>query len=211
MPDAGQAAVYVVGRGPEQTSEDYFPLLLANAVLGGGSSGRLFEEIRTNRGLSYGSYSGLGSLQEAPLLQASAQTANETVDEVAAVMLEQFARMGTEPLDDDLLDRRRLYLTGGYGRSLETSSGYAGRLATLLTLGADPAEITQYDSKVNAVTSQQASAAAAQYFAPDDVTLVVVGNASAFIDDLRGIRPDVEVIPVDQLDLFNPQAPQNGG
>ncbi|WP_340588817.1 pitrilysin family protein [Erythrobacter alti] len=207
MPDAGQAAVYVTGRGPTSTSEHYFPLLLANAVLGGGSSGRLFEEIRTNRGLSYGSYSGLGLLREDPLLQASAQTANETVDEVAAVMLEQFGRIGTEPLDDSLLDRRRLYLTGGYNRSLETSSGYAGRLASLLTLGIDPAEITQYASRIDAVTSEQASAAAARYFAPDDVTLVVVGDAAAFIDDLRAIRPNIEVIPADQLDLFDPQVP----
>ena len=211
MPDAGQAAVFVVGRGPEQTAADYYPLVLANSVLGGGSNGRLFEEIRTNRGLSYGSYSGLGSLQDDPLLQASAQTANETVDEVVAVMLEQFARMGTEPLDDDLLDRRRLFLTGGYGRGLETSSGYAGTLATLLTLGVDPAEIAQYDAKIAAVTSAQATAAAAQYFDPDAVTVVVVGNAAAFVDDLRTLRDNVEVIPVDQLDLFNPRAPQNGG
>ena len=210
LPDAGQAAVYLAGRGPALDNDDYFPLLLANAVLGGGSSGRLFEEIRTNRALSYGSYSSLGSLMEDPLLQASAQTANETVDEVAQVMLDQFARIGTEPLEDSLLDRRRLYLTGGFSRGLETSSGYAGRLATLLTLGVDPAEITRYAANLDAVTSAQATAAAAEYFAPEDVTLVVVGNASAFIDDLRALRPDVEVIPASDLDFTNPQAPASG-
>ncbi|RJY10377.1 M16 family metallopeptidase [Aurantiacibacter aquimixticola] len=211
MPDAGQAAVYLVGRGPERASTDYFPLLLANAVLGGGSSGRLFEEIRTNRGLSYGSYSGLGSLLEDPLLQASAQTANETVDEVVQVMLDQYARIGSEPLSDELIDRRRLYLDGSYTRSLETSSGFAGIVTDLLTLGVDPAEISSYTQSLQAVTGEQSLAAAARYFAPEDTNIVIVGNAAAFIDDLRAIRSDVEVIPADAIDLFDPRAPEMGG
>ncbi|RIV85841.1 M16 family metallopeptidase [Aurantiacibacter zhengii] len=211
MPDAGQAAVYVVGRGPVRGSADYFPLELANAVLGGGSSGRLFQEIRNNRGLSYGSYSGSASLLEDPYIQAATQTANETVDEVVQVMLDEFDRIGSEPLDDDLLEKRRLYLTGGYSRGLESSSGYASILSNLLTLGIDPAEIARYGENLDAVTAEQASAAADRYFDPDNATVIVVGNASAFIDDLRAIRADVEVIPLDELDLTNPQVPAMGG
>ncbi|APE27928.1 M16 family metallopeptidase [Aurantiacibacter gangjinensis] len=210
MPDAGQAAVYLVGRAPEVTDDAYYPLVLANAVLGGGSSGRLFEEIRTNRALSYGSYSGIAALAESPFLQASAQTANETVDEVVEVMLNEFERIGSEPLADELLDRRRLYLTGGYERSLESSSGYAGQLANLLTLGVDPSEIGNYADYVNAVTAEQASAAAARYFDPDAATLIVVGNADAFVQELRELRDDVEVIPADQLDLDTGRARMGG-
>ncbi|WP_120077659.1 M16 family metallopeptidase [Aurantiacibacter odishensis] len=211
MPDAGQAAVLLAGRGPERTSEGYFPLLLANAVLGGGSSGRLFEEIRTNRGLSYGAYSGLGSLREDPVLQASSQTANETVPEVVEVMLNEFARIGTEPLSDDLLDRRRLYLQGGYARSLESSSGFNGIVADLLTLGLDPSEVSRYAESLETVDAAAASAAAGQYFDPANISVIVVGNASAFIDELRAVRPNVEVIPASELDLFDPQAPVMGG
>ena len=211
MPDAGQAAVYLVGRGPERDSEAYFPLELANAVLGGGSSGRLFEEIRTNRGLSYGAYSGLGSLRDDPLLRASSQTANETVPEVVEVMLGEFDRIGTEPLTDDLLARRRLYLAGGYARSLETSSGFNGIVADLLTLGVDPEEVANYAAGLEGVSADAATQAAATYFDPDNISVIVVGNADAFVDDLRAIRPNVEVIPADSLDLANPQAPHMGG
>ena len=211
MPDAGQAAVRLVGRGPERASEAYFPLLLANAVLGGGSSGRLFEEIRTKRALSYGAYSGLGSLREDPLLQASSQTANETVPQVVEVMLAEFDRIGEEPLTDDLLDRRRLYLQGGYARSLETSSGFNGIIAELLTLGVEPEEVARYAENLETVDTTTASQAAATYFDPDQVSVIIVGNADAFIDELRAIRPDVEVIPADQLDLFDPQVPAMGG
>ncbi|MEL1251339.1 M16 family metallopeptidase [Aurantiacibacter gilvus] len=211
MPDAGQAAVLLAGRGPERGTDDYFPLVLANAVLGGGSSGRLFEEVRNNRGLSYGAYSGLGSLRDDPVLQASSQTANETVDEVVDVMLTEFARLGEEPFDEDLLARRRLYLSGGYARGLETSSGFNGTVADLLTLEIDPAEVARYSEHLDAVTAAQASEAAATYFDPSEVTVVVVGNASAFIEELRALRPNVEVIPASELDLFDPQVPANGG
>lgn len=210
MPDAGQAAVFLAGRGPERTSEEYFPLLLANAVLGGGSSGRLFEEIRTNRALAYGSYSSLATLVDDPFLQAVTQTANETVAEVVQVKLDQFERIGSEPLSDELLERRRLYLQGGYERSLESSSGYGGILSSLLTLGIDPAEITTYADNLNAVTADQASAAADRYFDPASTSIIVVGNAAEFIDDLREIRPDVEVIPASELDL-NTAGPAMGG
>ncbi len=207
MPEAGQAAVYMLGRGPAQSEGTYFPLVLANAVLGGGSSGRLFEEIRTNRALSYGSYSGLSSLREDPLLQASAQTANETVDEVVAVMLEQYERIGSEPFSEQLLDRRRLYLTGGNSRSLESTVGYNNQVANLIALGIDPAEIGNYAANINAVTADEASAAADRYFDPDNTSIVIVGNASAFIEELRELRANVEVIPAEGLDLTNPQVP----
>ena len=211
MPDAGQAAVYLVGRGPNLSDGDYFPLELANAVLGGGSSGRLFDEIRTQRALSYGSYSGISDLADGSLVSASTQTANETVGEVLEVMLNQFERIGTEPLDDDLLDRRRLYLTGGYGRTLESSSGYGAVLASLLTQGVDPSEIARYDERVNAVTSAQATEAAARYFDPDATSVVVVGNADAFIDELRALRDDVEIISASEIDLNDPRGTQSGG
>ena len=62
LPGAGQAAVLAAVRAVDRVGDpDYYPLLLANAVLGVGSNGRLFEEVRTKRGLSYGAYSGFPS------------------------------------------------------------------------------------------------------------------------------------------------------
>ena len=203
LPEAGQAAVYLGGRGPARGSAEFFPLELANSVLGGGSTGRLFEEIRNKRALSYGSYSSLGSLADDPLLVASAQTANETVPEVVRIMLGEFARMGGEPLEEELLARRRAYLAGGYARGLESSSGYASALVDLLAQGVDLAQAATYADSLDAVSAGEASAAAARYFDPDGISLVVVGNAEAFIDELRAIRPDVEVIPAEGIGLLS--------
>ena len=57
--------------------------VLANSVLGGTSTGRLFEEIRTKRALSYGAYSSLAAQRDEGTIVASAQTKNESAAEVA--------------------------------------------------------------------------------------------------------------------------------
>lgn len=201
MPDAGQAAVVLAARGPARSHADAYALDLANAVLGVGSNGRLFEEIRTRRSLSYGAYSSIGATAFDPPITASAQTANATADEVAAVMLVQFARLAGEPLDDDTVARRRLLLAGARGRALETGAGYGATMLDLLAQGIDPAEVSRYAERLDAASAAAASAAGARWFDPSRVSLLIVGNAAEFIDDLRMFRPDVEVIPASELDL----------
>lgn len=201
MPEAGQAAVLAAVRAIPRNDERYYALELSNAVLGGGSSGRLFEEIRTKRSLSYGAYSGFADRSDDSVLSASAQTKNETADEVAQIFLDEFARLGTEPLDQELLDKRRLYLGGNYARSLESSAGFNGIVAGLMQQGLEPAEAARYAERLAQVTPQDASSAAQDLVDPDKATIVIVGNAAEFVDDLRAIRPDVEVIPAEELDL----------
>ena len=63
----------------------------------------------------------------------------------------------------------------------------------LLAQGIDPAEVSRYPEQLDAASAAEASAAG--------TSLLIVGNAAEFIDDLRAIRPDVEVIPASELDL----------
>ena len=197
MPDAGQAAVYAGLRAPSRTDGDYYALEIANAILGGGSSGRLFEEVRTKRSISYGAGSGLITDR----LVASSQTQNATAEEVVQVFLDEFDRLGSEAVADDLLNRRRLYLGGNYARSLETSGGFNAIVANLILDGLEPAEAARYADRLQAVSPEAAAKAAADYVTADKASIIVVGNAAEFLDDLRAIRPDVEVIPAASLDL----------
>jgi zinc protease len=201
MPEAGQAAVIAGLRAPARQSADYFPLSLANAVLGSGSNGRLFEEVRTKRGLSYGAYSGFGDRADDSVLTASAQTKNETADEVAQVILGEFARLGTEPADADALQKRRLFIGASYERALETSSGFNGIVAGLMLQGIEPGEAGRIAERLAAVSPEAAAEVAQRLVTPEQASLIVVGNAAAFIDDLRAIRPNVEVISATELDL----------
>jgi len=204
LPGAGQAAVYVGVRGVGRGDKDFYALQLANSVLGVGSNGRLFEEVRTKRGLSYGSYSNFAVRSEAGLLVASAQTKNESAAEVAKVILEQFARLGTEPVSEEALQKRRLFLGGGVQRSLETSTGFSNLMATLIQQGIPPAEAFAYADRLSAVTPAAVNAAAARYVQPGSATLVIVGDAAKFLDALRALRPDLVVIKASDLDLSSP-------
>lgn len=204
MPEAGQAAVYAAVRGTGRGQADYVPLLLANAVLGVGSNGRLFEEVRTKRGLSYGAYSSLSTRAEAGLLTASAQTKNESAADVAKVFLDEFARLGREPIAADALEKRRLFLGGATQRALETSNGFAGTVGNLLQQGLPPSEALQFAQRLAAADPAAVNAAAARYVVPDQATLLIVGNASQFLDKLKALRGEVTVIKANDLDLSSP-------
>ncbi len=203
MPEAGQAAVIAAVRSVSRSDEQYYPLMLANSVLGGGSSGRLFEEVRTKRSLSYGAYSGLPSRAGEAILSASAQTKNESAAAVAKIFLDEFARLGEEPLDEEALEKRRLYLGGTYARSLETSSGFNGIVAGLMQQGIEPVEAARLAERLSAVSADDASAAAKATVDPEQATLIIVGDSKQFIDGIRELRPDVEVISATELDLSN--------
>ncbi len=201
MPDAGQAALVAGVRAVSRKDADFYPLWLANTVLGSGSNGRLFEEVRTKRGLSYGAYSSLGQSLDAAVLTARAQTKNETADEVAAVFFEEFEKLGETPLDEETLQKRRLFLAGAISRSLETSGGFNGQVANLLLRGIEPGEAFEVADRLAGVSPADAAAMADKYLSPERASLVIVGDASQFLDDLRALRGEVEVIPASELDL----------
>jgi zinc protease len=201
MPGSGQAAVVAAVRGVSRLDPDYYNLLLANTVLGSGSNGRLFEEVRTKRALSYGANSSMPSRMGPALLTAAAQTKNETATEVAQIFLSEFDRLGREPFAGEALDKRKAYLLGNFNRQSETSAGFSAILANLVFQGLPPAEAARYTQAIEAVAPDAAGKAAGRLVTSDAASLVIVGDASKFIDKLRAVRPNVEVIKADQLDL----------
>lgn len=201
MPDAGQAAVVAGVRAIARSDKDFYALWLANTVLGSGSNGRLFEEVRTKRGLSYGAYSSLGQSLDAALLTARAQTKNETASEVASVFFNQFELLGNDVLDEETLEKRRLYLSGAIARSLETTGGFNGQVANLMLRGIEPREAFAIADRLAAISPEETAAMARKYLGAGRASLIIVGDAQQFIEPLRQLRGDVEVIPASDLDL----------
>ncbi len=201
MPAADQAAVSVALRGVTRGDEDYYPLLLANSALGGSSTGRLFQEVRVNRALSYGAYSSLETMRDEGLLVAQAQTRNDAVPEVASVMLNEIRRLAAEPIAPEQLERRRTLLTGAFGRQVETTFGLGSFLTNLAVQGLPMSEYGRYLSSLAAVTPEQIARSVAAELDPSQASIVIAGRSSQFIDQLRAQYPNVEVIPLDQFDF----------
>ena len=201
QPGAGQAAVIAAIRGIKRTDADYFPLTLGNTLLGGGFSSRLNQEIRIKRGLSYGARSSVGAQQDVGVFTASTQTKNETATEVADLILAEVGRLGTTQATEAELAPRRATLIGGFGRSLETVDGLGGLVANLALYDLPMSDLADYAGRVRSVTPQQVEAAFADHLPTDQASLVIVGDASKFIDGLRARYPNVEVIPLTELNL----------
>lgn len=201
QPGAGQAAVIGAMRGISRTDDDYFPLLVGNGVLGGGFSARLSTEIRIKRGLSYGAYSSLGVREDAGMLTASAQTRNEAVPEVARLILHELGRLSSETAQEAELDPRQATLNGSFGSQIETVDGLGAAVANLALYGLPMSELAAYTGKVDAVTPAQIQEAAARRLPIANASLVIVGDAATFIEQLREAHPNVEVIPMSEFSL----------
>ncbi len=200
-PDAGQAAVVLVRPSIRRSDPDYFSGIVANGVLGGGYSARLNLEIRIKRGLSYGARSGLDVRRDVGAFSASTQTKNESGAEVASLLLGELKRLGGEAIPGEELTPRQSTLTGNFARNLETTNGLVGQVAVFALYGLDLDTANTYIDAVQKVTAADAQAFAAKRLAVGSASIVIVGNASAFLDALKKQFPNVEVIPVADLDL----------
>ena len=200
MPGAGQAAVVLARPGISRTDPTYFSGIVTNAVLSG-YSGRLNQEIRIKRGLSYGARSQLDVRREAGPFVASAQTKNPSGAEVASLLLAELGRLGNEPVLDAELVPRKAVLIGGFGRSLETTEGLVNQIASLALYGLSLDEINNYIRNVQGVTAAEIRKFAGTRLGATDAHIVIVGDAKEFLEPLRKQFGTVEVIPLAELDL----------
>ncbi len=141
MPGSGQAAVAVARDTIARRDPRYYRALVANAVLGGGYSARLNQEIRIRRGLSYGSGSGFEARRHPGPFLATTQTRNDAAAQVLGLVLAEMRRLGAEPIPAAELTARRASLTGDFGRDTETTAGTAGLIASYVTRGLGPDEL----------------------------------------------------------------------
>ncbi|RZJ04878.1 MAG: insulinase family protein [Brevundimonas sp.] len=201
QPGAGQAAVYAAMRSIARNDADYFPLTLGNTLLGGSFTSRLNQEIRIKRGLSYGTRSSLGVRLDEGAFVASAQTRNDAAVEVADLVLAEITRLSaTQPTASEMTTRQAI-LTGAFGGSLETVDGLGGLVAGLALYDLPMSDLAAYAGRVRSITPEQVQAAFAEHLPTANASVVIVGDASVFLEGLRAKYPNVEVIKLTDLNL----------
>ena len=200
MPDAGQAAVLAARTAINRSHPDYFRGIVTNAILSG-YSGRLNWEIRVKRGLSYGAGSSLDMRRWAGSFSASAQTKNESGAEVAALTLEEVSKLAKADVAETELKPRKASLIGNFARALETNSGLVGQIGSLALYGVSFDEINKYVGNVEAIKAEEIKRFAATNLDTESTSLIIVGDAKKFLPALQKQFPQVEVIPVAELDL----------
>ncbi len=155
---------------------DVFAASVANTVLGGGSQGRLFLNLREKHAWTYGSYSSLNSDILVGSFGAEAKARNPVSDSSVAEILNEMNRLQDELVDAESLQNTLNYISGNFAISLESPQRVA-QFAINTDRYKLPADYYQnYLKNLNAVTAADVQAAAKKYMNPRNMNIIVVGS-----------------------------------
>ncbi len=204
MPNAVQSEIIVQNLVDlKMSDEDYIPALIANQILGGGAEGRLFLNLREDKGYTYGSYSGIGSSKDTKArFRATAQVRNAVTDSAVVQILEEVKRIRTELVNQEDLKNAKEKYKGSFVRSLERPQTVANFALNIETQGLDGDFYETYLSRIDAVTAEEVMAAANKFFALNNLRIVVVGKGVEVAETLENINFDGAKLKVNYFDPF---------
>ena len=204
MPNAVQTEVSVQNTvSLRKKDADYFPLLIANGILGGGGEARLFLNLREDKGYTYGSYSRMGNNKYTnSRFRASASVRNAVVDSAVVELLYEINRMKNEMVSDEELSRAKAKYVGSFVRAVERPSTVASYALEIETEDLPDDFYTTYLESVNSVTKEDIQRVAQKYFLVDQARVVVTGKASEVLDNLEKVQFNGNVVPVNYYDKY---------
>ncbi|HEX8850974.1 MAG TPA: insulinase family protein [Gemmatimonadaceae bacterium] len=208
-PSSVQANVVVGGPTFAGTDPRIYALLVANRVLGGGGSSRLFQVLREQKSWTYGSYSSFTWNRGIGAFAATVEARNAVVDSALVEMLAQLRRLRDEPVPATEFASARDAIVGSFPLAIETAQQLGSSIARARLLGLPDDYVRMYRTRVAAVTPARAQAVVKQVIDPDKALIVVVGDATVLRDRLAKIAP-VRVIrpdgtPVADAELAGPR------
>ncbi len=188
-PDQTQSQVRIGAMTLLRSHPDYHAAVVANCVLGAGFTSRLVNEIRVNRGLSYGVNSYVGPQRGGAAFGVDTFTKTSSTREIIDVALAEVEKLRAKGITAQELDKAQTYLCGLYPLRLETNESIAAGIADIRLSGLPADWVQTYRDKVQAVTRAQAGAAAKEHLLADPPAIVVVGKADEVAPLLRGLLP----------------------
>ena len=199
-PDATQTQIRIGTLGIRRGDPATYVCAVAASVLGGGFTSRLMEEIRQNRGLSYGVHARFSSYLRGGEFGISTFTKNETAGETVNVALEVTRKLVEQGLRDEELARTKTFLKGLYPLELETHEQIARILADIHLYGLGDDHVSSLRDRIQAVTAEQFIEQARAHFPLDAFTLVCVGPARKLKKELAPFAPRVAVKKLQELE-----------
>ena len=163
--DKAQSSLAMFFPGPARNDEARFTATILSGVASG-LGGRFFEELRDRQSLAY-------TVMVAPLIRQHAGAfaayiamSPEKEDAARAGLLEQFARLGAEPVTDRELIQARTFAIGSHAIRREAAASIMGDLADAWLFGDSLDEIARYDARIREVTAADIQALARRCFDP---------------------------------------------
>ncbi|WP_075351872.1 M16 family metallopeptidase [Algoriphagus marinus] len=164
--------------------EDYISSRVLNQIFGGGSSARLFMNLREDKGYTYGAYSSLSADKLVGQFSASASVRNEVTDSAVYEFIYEINKLIDEGVTQEELDMAKANLAGSFGRSLESPSTIANFALNTERYNLPKDYYATYLQKMNSLTVEDINETARELIDPDKLYITAVGNASEIKDKL---------------------------
>jgi len=193
--DTSQTHLRIGHLSIKEQDPDYVALAIANDILGGSSfRSRLFNDVRTKRGLAYSVGSRLNSgVHDQGIWLMRAETKLPSTQEVTARFVANMERMRAELVTDSELAEAKEAYVNSFVFSFASSSAIVGRLMELEYDGLPKDFLQQLRARVVALTKEEILAAAKKHFNPERLTIVAVGSGEALPKLLSGFGEVKEI------------------
>jgi zinc protease len=203
-PDAVQTEIRVGQLAIPRNHRDYLAWDLAVKILGGEGANRLHRVLRSQRGLTYGASAETQAMKQAGDYSAETNTRTETTGEALRLTVDEFSRLQRNRVYEPELRDAQAFLAGTFPLTIETPNDIATQVLNVVFYNLPLSDIPTFRERVQAVTPDDVQRVAQAYIRPDRLSIVLVGNARAFVQQLRAVGfTDFEVIPIENLDLMS--------
>ena len=186
-PGAVQSQLRLSAQALPRTDPGYPALQVANLVYGGYFSSRLVENIREDKGYTYGAHSYFESTKESATVLVEADTASAVTVAAFWETRYELGRLVLSPPNPSEVDNAKQYAIGSLLTSTSSQAGLCATLAALGAIGLAYDWLREQPMRIAEVTAEQVAAAAEKYFAPTRFTGIVVGDADVLAPQFRAI------------------------
>jgi zinc protease len=186
-PGAAQSEVRIGRIGVQRNTEDYFPLLVMNTILGGSFTSRLNQNLRETHGYSYGAGSVFDMRPMPGPFLASAAVQTAVTDKALVEFMKELNGI-LEPVSDEELTRAKNYLALGYPESFQSVARIAGQLNEMVVYNLPNDYFNRYIDRVMAVTKADVERVAKKYLDPQRVAIIIVGDRSEIEEGVRALN-----------------------
>jgi zinc protease len=205
-PDATQTYFWIGNTGIARNDPSRVDVSLANTVFGGRFTSLLNTELRVKSGLSYGANSQVLRESQAGVVAISSFTKTESTGKAIDLALEVLTRYRREGMDDAMLSSAKAYVLGQFPPTLETSGQLASKLAELAFYGLEASDVDGFADAVTGASRERVLGVIQRVLpAPENLTFVLIGKASAIRDTARRYGAVTEMKISDKR--FAPAAP----
>jgi len=200
--DVNQSNIRMVALGTTRNNPDYYAIAVFNEAFGGGFSSRLFNDIRTKRGLAYHVGGGIGTNFGHPgILQFVMGTKSQSTIESIQALDEDIDNLTKQPITDDEIKQAKDAILNAFIFRLDSPDKVLAERITYEFYGYPADWLDKYPAEIQKVTSADVNRVAAKYVHRDQLAVLVVGNTKEFDKPLSSLGP------VKEIDITIPPPP----